>query len=322
MRPAAPRAAVVVPTRDRADRLERLLSSLRTQDLPPEDFEVVVVDDGSTDGTRQLLEREATREGPALRVIRNEESGGVAAARNAGWRSTAAPAVAFIDDDCVATPGWLRAGLRRLSVDGDVFVQGKTEPAPDELHKRGPFTHTLTIAGAGPHFETCNIFYPRALLERLGGFDAAAFPRMGGADADLGWRAKGLGADPVYEPRAQVHHAVLDVGPLGQLRYAARWTDAIQIFARHPELRRTALTHRFFWRRSHYQLTLALLALALPGPLARARSGLLSPYLLGLRARVRERHGGPALALFLVVFDLVEMVAVARGAIRYRVAVL
>src|SRR5439155_11754789 len=121
-----PEVCVVVATRNRAERLRLLLDSLRSQSLPRSAFEVVVVDDGSTDGTPGVLGEEAARGELPLRVIRQDRSAGVAGARNAGWRAGGGRLVAFVDDDCVADPGWLAAGLAAArDSDGLALVQGR-----------------------------------------------------------------------------------------------------------------------------------------------------------------------------------------------------
>jgi len=313
--------AVVVATRNRAARLAALLESLRRQAVDRARIEVVVVDEASTDGTRELLEREAARDDLALRVVHRERPEGPAAARNDGWRAARAPIVAFTDDDCEASPHWLEAGLAACARHPGAIVQGRTLPMPDELDRLGPFSRTLRIERAGPFYETCNIFYPRAWLERLGGFDAAAFPYPGGEDTDLGWRALEAGATVEYEPEALVHHAVQDHGPVGLMRVALRWSPAMQTLRRHPALRAEVLSYGVFWKRSHALLLAALAGLALsrrtPAALA-----LGIPYLRELRARSGAAGAGPGLAGYFALHDLVETYATLRGAVAHRVLVI
>ncbi|MEA2495152.1 MAG: hypothetical protein QOJ29_3063, partial [Thermoleophilaceae bacterium] len=94
-----PRASVVVATRDRADSLAALLSALAEQTLPREDFEVIVIDDGSTDHTARVLAEAEARGTLQLRIAR-DEGRGPGAARNRGWREARGEIVAFTDDDC------------------------------------------------------------------------------------------------------------------------------------------------------------------------------------------------------------------------------
>jgi glycosyltransferase involved in cell wall biosynthesis len=305
-----PQVSVVVATRDRPSRLAALLSSLSSQTL--RDFEVVVVDDGSVSAVSGLPD--------FVRLIRQERPLGPSAARNVGWQAATAPWVAFTDDDCVASPRWLEA-LMASARPGDVVVQGPVEPLPSEAARLGPFTRSLWVDRLGPWFQAANVLYPRELVERLDGFDAAAFP-FAGEDADLAWRAFAGGAEAVWAPDALVHHAVNELGPAGSLRVAVRWGEAVQLIRRHPELRRDALTYGIFWKGSHYLLFRALLALALPRLPRPLRLWLAAPYARHLLLRGARDGGGPLAAPWYALYDLVELAAVARGAARYRTFVL
>ena len=311
-----PLVSVVIPTRDRARRLEAALASLRAQTL--RDFEVIVVDDGSADDTPAVLARFAE-----VRVVRRHGGGGPGAARNAGWPLARAPLVAFMDDDCVAEPGWLEAGLAAWDGVAERFVQGSTTPLEDELAAMGPWSYTIDIRERVPEYPTCNILYPRALLERLGGFDAEAFP-VNGEDTDLAWRAIESGAEPVFSAGAHVRHAVVPLGRMGFLRRNFRWGHAMGAFARHPGLRRERLFYRWFWNLSHWWLVRLAVALALP------RRRWLWPLKLWLGWRYvdyrlphprTQRPSVSSLAWFLLA-DAVEVAGIARGAVKHRVVVL
>jgi len=282
-----------------------------------------VVDDGSTDATSEVLDREKARGELQLKVIRRAASSGPAAARQEGWRAASAPLIAFTDDDCVPTPGWLAVGIGAWNKEPDSIIQGRTEPDPSERDELGPFSRTIELTSYYPAFNTCNIFYSRAILERIGGFDIDAFDRApGGEDCDLGWRAIKAGGEPRFVDDALVYHAVDRVGALGMLRVAARWTTPMKAFARHPELREAIFVRRYFWKLEHYWLTCALIALVLPRSLWWLRIPLSYRYVRNLWARGRVIGGGPGLAPYYFALDLVETVAVARGGIRYRTPML
>lgn len=313
-----PRVSVVMATHNRAQRLAAMLDSLRAQTLDEDRFEVIVVDDASDDGqTHALLERERARGGLDLSVIRRERSAGPARARNEGWRAARAPFVAFTDDDCVASPRWLEAGLEACVEASRAVVQGRTDPIPEEFSRFDPFSHTIQIHRAGPSFETCNIFYPRNVLEELGGFDEESFSMPGGEDTDLGWKAIEHGIPTLFVDQARVYHAVTHLGPLGKLRLATRWHETMLCFKRHRGLRRH-LVAGVFWKQTHYDLARALIALALPPRMWPVRWWLAARYVVHLT----DRRSGPLLAPYLVLHDLVEVSAVLRGAVRYRVAVI
>ena len=183
---------MVVPTRNRAERVRVVLDALAGQTLPRDRFEVVVVDDGSAaplapSGADKLLKHDSPR--------------GPAAARNTGWRAARAPLVAFTDDDCRPEPGWLEAGLRAHRTSPGSIVQGRTRPEPaDEPILDRPHSRSIRVDSLGPFFQTCNVFYPRELLERVGGFDER-IPTPSSEDADLALRALASGAGAVFMSR-------------------------------------------------------------------------------------------------------------------------
>jgi glycosyltransferase involved in cell wall biosynthesis len=316
-----PGISVVVTTKNRERRLSALLQSLRNQKLDPQTFELVVVNNASTDGTRELLER--AREAAGLHVvpIENSVDRGTGAARNLGWRAARAPLIAFTDDDCEATPDWLSALIDAGKRHPEAVLQGRTEPIPRERASFGPFSRTKKVTSLGPYFETCNIAYPRRLLERLGGFDADAFPSWGGEDTDLAWRALAQGAEAVFVEGALVHHAVNQLGPIGKLRLASSWADSMRVFARHPGLRRNVFFLGVFWKRSH-----ALLLLAVVGALIGRRFPpallLARPYIRYLRWRCSADGLKLAWAPYMALSDALETLAAARGSARSGILVL
>ena len=324
MSTSEPAATVVVATRNRSERLRALIESLRAQTLAPDGFEVLIVDDGSNDGTAELLAREERRAGLSLRSIRRERAGGPGAARNEGWRQARASIVAFIDDDCVASPGWLEAGLEAARANPGAIVQGRTEPDPLEEATAGPFSYTIRVPRLGPHYETCNIFYPLDLLEQMQGFDTDAFPG-GGEDSDLAWRAIEAGATSVFAEQAHVFHAVHRLGPIRHLKRAWHWTDTMLVFARHPGLREAHLFRGAFWKVEHYGLARVLLLPLIPRRLRLLRRWFAWRWLAELALRANHEAGAlrtPLLVPYMILHDLVEFAAVLRGAIRYRTLVL
>jgi GT2 family glycosyltransferase len=313
-----PAAAVVVATHDRAGRLAALLAGLRRQTLPPGYFEVIVVDDASADATQDVLAAELARGELRLTMTANREALGPAAARNRGWRLASAPLIAFTDDDCVPTPAWLEELIAAAVGHPDAIVRGPTLPDPAETDRLGPFSKTVAIDGPSPHFETCNVAYPRALLERIGGFDES-YPTPAGEDSDLGSRALAAGGVPAFTARALVHHAVFSRGPREALGDALLAADGVRAYKRNPELRRN-LALGMFYDRSHPLLLAAFAGLLTRRPPVAA--ALCLPYARNLRARVRDRGLRPRHAGYLALFDAVQLYAAARGSARHRTFIL
>lgn len=316
-----PEISVVVPTHDRVDRLRLLLAALRAQSLGPERFEVVVVDDASPGDTGTALREELERGELRLDVHRHQHNQGSGAARQTGWRAARGAWIAFTDDDCVPAPDWLENALEAANRNPEAIIQGRTDPAPGELEAlpawRRAFTRTIRVVAFDAAFQTCNIVYPRDLLERVGGFDVAEFPRWPGEDADLGWRAVAAGAEVAFADEIRVHHAVNDLGALGKLRHAASWD--MKFYARHPHVRRAHFyRYGLFWKRTHLFLARAVVGLLLPSRWTALRALLLRRYLRSLYGRVKVERSGLVMAPYHVLHDLVEVVTVLRDAIRYR----
>jgi GT2 family glycosyltransferase len=305
------RVSVVVVTRNRATRLEALLASLAAQNLAPGEFEVIVVDDGSTDETPAAIERRADGAGFPLRAVRIDDRPGIAGLRNAGWRMARAPLVAFVDDDCEATAGWLAAGLAAWDGDPDSVIQGRTTPIARELEQLGPLSRTKLIEAAGPWYQTCNIFYPRELLDRLGGFDESF--AVAGEDTDLGWRAREAGAEIAYAADAHVEHAVERIGVSGWLAIARRERVLSPLFARHPGLRAEIVSFGVFKGDRRARFALALAGLFLAGRF-RPAALLVLPYLRSLVSLCRAFRAGPQWAVWYTLYDAILIAYSARGA--------
>lgn len=289
-------------------RLAALLDSIEGVD------EVVVVLDGATAEVGEVVD------GRDVTVVRHDAGRGPAAARNAGWRAARGEWIAFVDDDCVAAPGWAAALRSAAGAAPGAIVQGRVEPHPAEAHRIGPFARTLRVGTAGPFFQTANILYPRSLLERLGGFDEA-YPHPAGEDTDLGWRAREAGARAVFAPDATVWHAVHDMGPRALVRDARRWGSAVRIVKRHPGLR-AHFHHGIFWKPAHERLLLAGLGAVLAGRTRGASLLLLLPYLLTHRG---EHPSAGALCRALpahLAVDAAETAAMARGSVDARTLLL
>ncbi|GAC1323178.1 MAG: hypothetical protein NVS2B16_24820 [Chloroflexota bacterium] len=177
-----PRVSVVIPTRNRSTLLRRTLDSLEAQDYPH--FEIVVVDDASNDDTPHLL---ASWSGPDRTAIWIDERQGSYVARNRGWVAARGGVIAFIDDDCLATPTWLSSLVVALQAPGTVAAQGVVRAEPGCIT---PFTHQIDQRTPGAPYRTCNIAYTRHVLEGMGGFDERLHNY---GDTLLGLRARGVG---------------------------------------------------------------------------------------------------------------------------------
>ena len=307
---------MIVPAHNAAATLGRTLAALAEQDIDA-DYEVIVVDDGSSDGTAVL----ARAAGNWVTVI-SQPASGPGTARNAGVSHARGAALAFCDADVFPTPGWLRAGLRCLeSAD---LVQGRVLPDPQVA--LGPFDRTIWVTRGGGLWEAANLFVRPSLFLALGGFEDWLKPAEGkplAEDVLFGYRAERSAARCVFCEDALAHHAVF---PRRWYEYIAE-RRRLQYF---PAIVRAApeLRHRFLYRdlfldarSARFDLALAgaLVGGALRSPLPLAAAG---PYLLALRGNCRRgRRGGAASAHVAAAdfaADALGLLSLAEGSIRYR----
>lgn len=325
-----PSVAAVVATYGRPAFLEGLFRGLEHQDLDVGDFEVVVVDNGSTDETWDVLQGWIDRTPLRACALRMTHNDGPAAGRNAAAAAVRAPLLAITDDDCIPTPGWLRT-IAAAFDDGIDVVQGAVHADPVDRDAMGPWDHTKWIRRPTPFFETCNVAYRRSAFERVGGFDEhdpllrPPSGRAFGEDACLAWDVQATGGAAAWAPGALVHHRCIasDYG---------RWLADQRELAGFPGLaKRSPLVAHWLHRGVFLDRRSELFDLAVCGGVAAAVLRTPWPLLAGgpwVRRRWRNARalagGGPVLGLLarLAWSDTVALAAMARGSIRHRRLVL
>jgi glycosyltransferase involved in cell wall biosynthesis len=282
--------SVVMPTYHRPVLLERCLRALLAQTLAPERFEIIVVDDGHDDLTREQVQVIAAQQPvPRIRYLRADNGRGPAVARNFGWRHASAPLIAFTDDDTQPAPDWLAQGLAVLQDHGDwVAAAGRVQvPCPGDARGR-PTDHELMTQGLETaEFVTANAFVWRDALERVDGFDER-FKRAWREDSDLQFRLQSLG--PVGRAaQAVVCHPVRPE-PWGVSMRQQRnvFFDAL-LHRKHPALYRSRVRPTPPW--DYYAivlLTLGFPLLALGGAPVAAAASLLTALILVLALALRR----------------------------------
>jgi GT2 family glycosyltransferase len=319
-----PQVSVVVATHNRAPLLPRLFTAIGKQS-GIEKAELIIVDDASADDTVDVLEQLAGQVGFPLTVVRLPMSKGPGGARNAGWQRARAPLVAFTDDDCEPQPGWL-CGLVDALADADL-VQGRTRPAPDQLHMLGAFGRTIDVPSGNGYFQTCNAGYRRELLTSLDGFDEGF--RHVGEDTDLALRAIEAGARTAFRADAVVHHDVRPSDWWTHVRTSWRWQGLPLVLKRHPNVRQM-LVHGFFWKPSHPPAIAAALGIGLSvlgrSPVTRLVGAGLALAYADYRLRRQPLTADPMQRAMLLpaalVADLNEVAVIATGAVRHRTPML
>jgi len=248
-----PSVSAIVPAHGRPEATRACVESLLAQHYPAELLEVIVVDDASNPPLAPALA------GLPIRLLRQEENTGQSAARNRAAELARGEVLAFLDNDCVAAPDWLRTLVAALDEPGVEIAGGRVLAPPPEgpvaafEAVRSPLDMGPVSGAVGPgepisYMPSCNLAIRRNLLLRIGGFDPAM--RLG-EDVDLIWRALATGAQARYVAEgAVVHHHRVRLGALLRRRadYASSEAD---LQRRHPAGRRTMALPR---------VTLALLA--------------------------------------------------------------
>lgn len=201
MSPAQPLVSVVVPVRDDERRLERCLTALGAQSYPSDRFEVVVVDNGSRDGSGDVARAHGA-------VCETETTVGSYAARNRGVEVAKGDILAFTDADCLPEPGWLQALVDQLARGADL-VGGQVRFSVDGSSRGAELFDSLSSMQIGRNIrergvaKTANLACWRRVFDKVGAFPAEM--RSGG---DIAWTrsASQAGCALVYAHDAVVGH--------------------------------------------------------------------------------------------------------------------
>lgn len=234
---SVPLVSVIVPAYNAEATLPRTLECLDAQEAEYS-FEIIVVDDGSADGTADVA-----RANGAIVLVGDHKGPGPA--RNLGVAHARGEILAFTDADCYPASGWLQAGVDALAE--AELVQGRVEPDPGT--RKGPYDRTVWVLRESGLYETANLFIRKSLLEAIGGFEDWLGARIGkplAEDVWLGWRARRSGARTRFANDALVHHAVFKQGPRQYISERVRLFYFPSIVAKMPELRSSFCHRRLF----------------------------------------------------------------------------
>ncbi len=279
-------ASVIIPTRNRAKLLEEVVRSLWAQTLPPERYELIIVDNCSTDGTQEMVER-LSRESPCKLIYhRNSENRGPTVSRNFAARIANSDILAFTDSDCRAHPDWLARGVAAFQESPEMaLVSGAVLDKPEQ-----PVKFFTLRNGAGPDenymYPACNVFYRRGPMLELGCFDESAYffdirnSPIECTDTDFAWKVQAAGYGHRYVPEAIIYHEVAYASPLTWLLYHIRILVIPELVRRHPEMREKVLIARLFYADHNAFFYLAVLGAVLAIAVHWAFSVLSIPYIV------------------------------------------
>jgi glycosyltransferase involved in cell wall biosynthesis len=198
-----PFVSVIVPVYNAEAALPRLMASLRAQSYPKDRVEFLMVDNGSTDRSREALSR-----CPGIKVLSQTEWQGPAATRNEGIRHACGEVLAFIDADCWAHPEWLREGVKALlerrldRIAGRVEMVLSRRPNIYELYDCGVNFRQTDFVSEG-WSGTGNLFVWKRVFDQVGLFEPSLLSHE---DSEWGLRATEAGKSLGYASDAQVCH--------------------------------------------------------------------------------------------------------------------
>jgi glycosyltransferase involved in cell wall biosynthesis len=332
---AGPFVSVIIPTHNRRELLRATIESLFNQTYAKDSYEIVVIDNASTDDTEGMV-RSLQDAAPCILVYYRKLNEGPGIARNIGIKEARGSIVAFTESDCIADPHWLENGVSKMT-DGVGLVQGKTLPNPDQPITA--FSHTQSIHRENGIYQTCNIFYRKDILDLVGGFspefiglDCFGNPMMGGEDTDLAWRVKKRGWKSVFADDALVYHHVFSVRPYEAITNFRMYQILLYVFPylvkKHPELRDVYFYRRLFLSKKKALFDLFFVSIAL-GLLIHYGIFLFAFPYLAFRFKsvfkgrpLKTYHRGLFLIFYSMIMDFICSIMVALGSIRYRIIIL
>ena len=234
--------SVVIPTFNRAEALRKTLMALTVQTLPAHRFEVIVVDDGSTDGTEDCV---SGLQLPYRLEYLCQRNRGAAATRNLGATRARGRLILLLDSDMIAVPGLLQRHIASSRIHGAALVIGPRAPFPGAKGDGVVALLEFGVDGADPRWRkmpptfqevfSCNLSVPAESWRALGGFDEE-FPASGYEDIEWAYRATKLGLPVVFDGDALAYHN--HPMTLGQYCHHARsyQSAAVLFLKKHPEL--------------------------------------------------------------------------------------
>jgi hypothetical protein len=254
-------ATVVVPTKGRPQLLNRCIASLVLQRFDPASFEIIIVDDGPSDDTREIVQswsQHTEGSGPDVIYLPSMGPHGPAAARNLGWRAARGAIIAFTDDDTIARADWLQNGLDAFdehvdAVWGRIVMPLNGTPTDYELDAKG-----LEKA----EFVTANCFCRKEMLESVDGFDER-FRFAWREDADLYFNLISHSAHIVHAPNAVMTHPIRPAHWGVSLSQVKKVQFDALLFKKHPALYRQKIRAKPRW--DFYLTVLSMLVTALAG---------------------------------------------------------
>jgi glycosyltransferase involved in cell wall biosynthesis len=219
--------SVIVPTYNRKELLKECLNSLLNQTYPKDNYEIIVVDDGSTDDTEKIVKELSDKAQCGFRYFKQENKG-PAAARNLGIKKAREEVIAFTDDDCIANKGWLD-NIMECFTNNVAGVEGRIITTEDKT----PFTHHVENLHGGSYL-TANIAYRKQILLEVGLFDET-FPFPSAEDFELAFKILQRNYNVVFCEDATVIHPPIRESLKKYFKTRKYFLSTIKLYKKYPE---------------------------------------------------------------------------------------
>ncbi len=199
-----PRISIVIPAYNCADTVSYAIEACLNQDYPKDRTEIIIVDDDSTDDTRETVKNYP------VKYIYHQKRRGPAAARNTGWKDSSGEGICFTDADCAPRRDWVSMLSRNFGDESIAAIAGSYDVKSCEhlldklVHYEIKYRHGM-MRDYPISFGTYNVLIKRSVLEKLGGFDSA-YSMASGEDTDISYRMAKSGYRIYFEKDALVGH--------------------------------------------------------------------------------------------------------------------
>jgi len=204
------KVSIIIPTKNNVNMLERCLKSIQCLDFPKDEYEVIIVDGYSTDGTVEIAKKYGCK-------VIFEDKGTISYARDCGLKYSKGEFIAFTDADCIVDKNWLNELLKEFRDENVAAVGGPNITPEDDTEFAkcvGDVLSFLSKVGARYgveggvvreiyHNPTCNVMYRKNVLEKVGGFNHNLITVD---DEELDYRIRRKGYRILYTPHAVVYH--------------------------------------------------------------------------------------------------------------------
>jgi len=204
--------------------IQRCIKSLLNQTV--KDFEIIILDDGSTDNTRQLIKEFNDKR---IKYFENKKNIGIEKSRNKCIKlsNNKAEYVFFTDGDCIISENWIKKGLMSLKKNSYDGVEGKTYYVSKDYKPTfsdGPYFRENLKGGS---YMTCNIAYKKSIIEKVGGFDEK-YTYL--SDRDIAFRVMKAGGKIYFNPNMIVYHQKVTLKPMQFIKTGKRIRDRVLLY--------------------------------------------------------------------------------------------